>query len=130
MTRQLSQAHQDQEEKNRQAEIETQAKEKEANTNVYWTRASKCQIGNFVKEIKQAGQIVQPEASLTIYGNTLATDDPEKIKFLEGCDAFRKGTIIKCKDLADAHARTAALRAEKSVKEYNNEDVSFTDLTG
>ncbi len=75
-------------------------------TRFYWTASPRYQLANFRLEVKQAGQIIQPEQPLTIVGNVLQTSDPKKIKFIEKSPAFKDGEIELVPSLDVANAKT------------------------
>lgn len=121
-----SEAYRDQEKKNQQAVLR-EAGVEQSEPRVYWAPASKYQLANFVLELKgERGNIIRPEGSLEFSRNVLVTDDSEKITFVENSKAFKKGVIIRCKDLAEAQMLTSRQKAMKTVTKIDCHDV--TDL--
>lgn len=76
--------------------------ELEENTVYFFAQASKYKVANWIKEIKQNGQIVQPEGSLGFEDNLLITDDPAKIKHVRESLGFVNGQLKEFKSMADA----------------------------
>lgn len=125
-----------QEEKNRQIKVAAENEVEAENTIVYWHQAKRGQAGNFVPEVRSGGIIVQSEEPLQFENHIHTTTDPKVVTFLEGEKvekdgkmivvsmphrSFRDGTIIRCKDMAEAVAKTVAVRAVRGgVKEYNS----------
>jgi len=93
-------------------------------------------VGNFIPEVRSGGVIVQSEEPLQFENHIHSTSDPKVVKFLEGekvekdgktvvismpCRSFRDGTVVRCKDMAEAMSKTAAIRAVRGgVKEYQS----------
>ena len=125
-----------QEEKNRQAKVAVENEAEAENIIVYWHQAKRGQVGNFVPEVRSGGIIVQSEEPLQFENHIHSTSDPKVVIFLEGEKvekdgkmvvvsmphrSFRDGTVVRCKDMAEAVAKTTAVRAVRGgVKEYNS----------
>lgn len=75
---------------------------------VFWAPAEKYQIANLQKEIKQAGEIVQPEMPLRFEGHlcVCGPDEKEKIEFIKNSNSFKAGIVKLCKDMAEANKFT------------------------
>jgi hypothetical protein len=103
---------------------------------VYFARAKRCQIGGYVKEVRNGSMIDRSEEPLEITGNILVTADPKMQKHIEQSRAFRNGhDVVLCKDLMEAQERRAVLlgqRAKAELKaeyEGDGEDIPDVALT-
>ena len=83
---------------------------------VFWAPASKHQIANFQKEIKQMGDIVQPEMPLRFEEHlcVCGPDEQEKIEFIKNSNSFKAGIVRLCKDMAEANKFTRQHNSLKS----------------
>jgi len=86
---------------------------------VFWSRAIKCRIGNFVKEERDgAGRVSIPEGSIRFYDNLYITSKPNEIKFIRESSAFEAGDVRECSDINEARTMTNQRNAAK----YSNMD--------
>lgn len=107
--------------------METQEKK----TKIYWVPNKAYRLANWQKEVKSGGDMIQPEASLVIYG-VLQTSDRKKIKFIEASPGFKSGEIELVESLAHAEAKTHEFnrkRMEARVTDKDEVDQGIQDPT-
>lgn len=75
---------------------------------VFWSRAKKARLANYVPEIKSdRGTVVRREDSIRFYEHMRITKNPKEIEFIRGHNAFESGDVIECADgVQEANART------------------------
>ena len=100
-------------------------------TRIFWAKAEKHVIGNFIPERRaDNGRVIQREAGVHFYEHIKTSDDPKIIDFILKSDSFKAAMIVECKTLAEAQALTAKQAAIKSgmrsVTEYDSETTNIT----
>ena len=88
---------------------------------IYWAPASKYQLANWKKETRGAnGQILTPEQPLQFFENIFVAKTKKEVDFIEKSDAFEKGQIVKCEDMAAARVRSLGRKASKTATELTS----------
>jgi hypothetical protein len=100
---------------------------------VYWSRAARMRLGNWVPEVRTGGKIDRREQALKWEEHIFVTSDPDKQEFIEESRAFKRNDIKLCKDAVEARtfsAQVAALKAGKKSEECRDESSVVIDVSG
>lgn len=100
-------------------------------TKIFWSKAEKLVIGNFIKERRgNDGFILQREVGIHFYEHIKTTDDEKVIDFIRGSNIFQAGGVVECKTLAEAQMLTRKQDAIKSgMQNITESDVEVTDIS-
>jgi len=79
----------------------------------YWSKAERHQIANFGREIKDGGNIVQPERPLRFSNHYRFAKNEEEVTFIEQSDSFKSGDVIKVANAKEANILTAQQHTRK-----------------
>ena len=98
---------------------------------LYWSPASKQQIANRQPEIKQGGQLIQPEKPLRFSDNTYLAKTQEDIDFIENSDDFQNNIIKVAPNMQTARAWTMQQdRRKAQVQTIASADSSIQEVSG
>ena len=124
-----SKGFQKQEEKYHDGEVALASAEIADKTVIFWSRASRLTIGNFVEAVYSGGRLITPEQGLKFYGNVLTTEDPKRIEFIRKSNAFECGDCREVASMEEARNLTAQQNALKGIKPTQVVDVTSTEIT-
>ena len=107
----------------------TKATEKVPETAIFFARAMKYQIGNFVKEKREGSHLVQGEESVRFEDNLLVTSDPKVKKFVRANKRFGIA-IHECETMAEALKMKAKHQQRRGLREVKTQDITSTEIRG
>ena len=109
------------------SEVKTETPKNEEK--IYYAKAKRYQIANFVPEEWSGGRLVRREGSLQFEEHQLVTKDDAKIKHIEDSNGFANGDIILCKDMREFHQiNDSKQRIRQGIRTYSNEMIDRTRI--
>lgn len=96
-------------------------------TKIFWSRAVKLQIANFVTEKKDMmGKVMRPEKSIGFTEHIKVTDNLDEIKYIRKSNAFENGDCRECENMEEAQRLTIQHNRLKGIKDFRVDAVEST----
>lgn len=99
-------------------------------TKIFWSKAEKLVIGNFIPERRaDNGRVIQREVGIHFYEHIKTSDDQVVIDFIRNSDSFKSGLVMEVATLAEAQMMTIKQTNIKSgMQSVSESDVEITDI--
>ena len=96
---------------------------------IFWSKAEKCRIGNFVKEERSGGRVTRAEQPIPFDKHIYVTGKQDEIDFILNSTTLAQGDCREVESIKEAHMLTAQQNQIRGVKDITTTSIESTILS-